>query len=70
MAPEGNTAQEEEALELPERYHSPGCPMDDDRLEWYETNQVTPTPTIPAGTRIEIIRCPDCGGQLTKAVKE
>jgi hypothetical protein len=58
-----------EELELPDRYHAPGCPADPDRLEWHETTQGTGAPNRPPGTRIEVIRCADCGGQIEKPIE-
>lgn len=64
------TSEETEELDLPERYHSPGCPMDPDRLEWHETVMTTNRSDIPAGTKVEVIRCADCGGQIEKPVTD
>lgn len=62
MAPREAAVQEEEAdvLELPERRHQEGCPMDPDRLEWHEADA---TSGKYDGRHIEIVRCVDCGGE-------
>ena len=60
-------AEGDDVLELPERYHAPECPMNDDRLEWHTT---TATTGKHAGLKVEIIRCPDCGGQIERPATE
>lgn len=57
------SAEEDDILELPERSHLEGCPMDDDDLEWHEANA---TAGAHAGWVIEVIRCVRCGGQTEK----
>lgn len=55
--------EEDEIVELPERYHLEGCPADPDDLEW-ETREAVAGPL--AGQTIDIIRCVRCGGQFEK----
>lgn len=52
--------EQPEVLELEERYHSVGCPQNEDRLEWHEA-QATTGPH--RGHTVEVVRCADCGGQ-------
>lgn len=67
---EGTTG-EPEVLELPDRYHQPGCPMDVDRLEWHTDKQVTEGgPGRHPGQLLEVTRCADCGGQIEKPITE
>lgn len=58
-----NSDDEEVVVELPERYHSEGCPMESDDLEWSEK---VAKAGKHAGHKIEIIRCCRCGGQIER----
>jgi hypothetical protein len=55
--------EEPEVMELKARYHSEGCPMDPDDLEWSEKFAKAGR---HAGHNIEIIRCCRCGGQTER----
>lgn len=55
--------EEVEVIDLPERHHAEGCPMNPDDLEWSEKFAKAGK---HAGHKIEIIRCVRCGGQIEK----
>lgn len=52
--------EDDDELEFPERAHSVGCPMNDERLEWFEVEQVTGK---DSGKTVRVVRCCDCGGE-------
>jgi hypothetical protein len=56
---------DDEVLELSERHHLEGCPMDPDDLEWEERDAVAGP---HAGHTVEIVRCVRCGGQTEKTI--
>lgn len=57
--------EEDEIIELPERAHLEGCPMDPDDLEWEERDAVAGP---HAGHKVQIVRCVRCGGQRTTPI--
>jgi hypothetical protein len=65
----GQQIVDPDELALPSRYHAPGCPENEERLEWHEA-VVTTQGSPHFGKTVEVTRCADCGGQLVQEKKE
>lgn len=49
-------------IDLPERNHLEGCPMEERRLDFWTTRPV-PEKGTPVGEEVVVVRCTECGGE-------